>query len=90
MATSLGAELEDSLSAALEISKEVITQVASLSEDATTVLRKCNDAFDKHTSQEAKWRSDLATLRRARVNSGSNCCCFRCENVTFKWGYPWK
>ena len=58
------------LSATLNISKEVIAQIASSSEDAATVLRKVKEVLDERASNDEKYRADMANLRRARVNAG--------------------
>lgn len=58
------------LSVTLNISKEVIAQIASSSEDAATVLRKVKEVLDERASNDEKYRADMANLRRARVNAG--------------------
>lgn len=63
-------EVATTLSVTLNISKEVVAQIASSSEDAATVLRKVKEVFDKRTSNDEKYRADMANLRRARVNAG--------------------
>lgn len=63
-------EVATTLSVTLNISKEVVAQIASSSEDAATVLRKVKEVFDKRASNDEKYRADMANLRRARVNAG--------------------
>lgn len=63
-------EVVTTLSVTLNISKEVVAQIASSSEDAATVLRKVKEVFDKRASNDEKYRADMANLRRARVNAG--------------------
>ena len=63
-------EVVTTLSATLNISKEVIAQIASSSEDAATVLRKVKEVLDERASNDEKYRADMANLRRARVNAG--------------------
>ena len=65
-----GSEVVTTLSVSLGISKEVIAQIASLNEDAATVLRRVKDVFDERSSSDEKYRTDMANLRRARVNAG--------------------
>ncbi|CAH3021550.1 unnamed protein product [Porites evermanni] len=62
-------EVVTTLSVTLNISKEVIAQIASSSEDAATVLRKVKEVFDERASNDEKYRADMANLRRARVNA---------------------
>ena len=63
-------EVVTTLSVTLNISKEVIAQIASSSEDAAIVLRKVKEVFDERASSDEKYRADMANLRRARVNAG--------------------
>lgn len=63
-------EVVTTLSVTLNISKEVIAQIASSSEDAATVLRKVKEVLDERASNDEKYRADMANLRRARVNAG--------------------
>jgi len=63
-------EVVTSLSVLLGISKEVIAQTVSLNEDAATVLRRAKDVLDERAANDEKYRSDMANLRRARVNAG--------------------
>ena len=70
-----GSEVVTTLSVSLGISKEVIAQIASLNEDAATVLRRVKDVFDERSSSDEKYRTDMANLRRARVNAGLSFAC---------------
>ena len=63
-------EVVTTLSVTLNISKDVIAQIASSSEDAATVLRKVKEVLDERASSDEKYRADMANLRRARVNAG--------------------
>ena len=73
MAASVGeSEIVKTLSVTLGISNEIIAQLASSSEDAATVLLKVKQVFDEYSSKDEKNRSDMATLRRARVDAGLN------------------
>ena len=63
-------EVVTTLSVTLNISKEVIAQIASSSEDAATALRKVKEVLDERASNDEKYRADMANLRRARVNAG--------------------
>lgn len=65
-------EVVKTLSVTLGISNEIIAQLASSSEDAATVLLKIKQLFDEHTNKDDKCRSDMASLRRARVDAGLN------------------
>ena len=65
-------EVVQTLSVTLGISNEIIAQLASSSEDAATVLLKIKQLFDEHTNKDDKCRSDMASLRRARVDAGLN------------------
>jgi len=40
-----------------------------LNEDAATVLRRAKDVLDERAANDEKYRSDMANLRRARVNA---------------------
>ncbi|XP_020609857.1 nucleoprotein TPR-like isoform X1 [Orbicella faveolata] len=62
-------EVVKTLSVTLGISSETIAQLASLSEDAATVLLKVKQVFDEHSNKDEKYRSDMASLRRARVDA---------------------
>lgn len=72
MAASVAEESEvvTTLSVILGISRELIAQLATKHEDATVFLRKVKQMFDEYSSKEEKIRSDMATLRRARVDAG--------------------
>ena len=63
-------EVVTTLSVSLNISKDVIAHIASLSEDTAAVLRRVKEVFDERTSSDEKYRLDMANLRRARVNAG--------------------
>ena len=65
-------EVVKTLSATLGISNEIVAQVASSSEDAATVLLKVKEGFDEYSNKDEKYRSDMAGLRRARVDAGFN------------------
>jgi len=65
-------EVVKTLSVTLGISNEIIAQLASSSEDAATVLLKIKQLFDEHSNKDEKCRSDMASLRRARVDAGLN------------------
>ena len=65
-------EVVKTLSVTLGISSEIIAQLASLGEDAATVLLKAKQVFDEYSSKEEKYRTDMASLRRARVDAGLN------------------
>lgn len=65
-------EVVKSLSVTLGISSEIIAQLGSSSEDAGTVLLKIKQLFDEHSNKDEKCRSDMASLRRARVDAGLN------------------
>lgn len=58
------------LSVSLGISKEIIAQITSLNEGVATVLHRVKDVFDERAACDEKYRSDMANLRRARVNAG--------------------
>ncbi|KAJ7387616.1 hypothetical protein OS493_000951 [Desmophyllum pertusum] len=62
-------EVVTTLSVNLGISKEVIAQFASLNEDAASVLLKVKQVLDENSSKDEKYRSDMSTLRRARVDA---------------------
>ena len=68
-------EVTTTLSVSLGLSKEVIAQIASLNEDAATLLRRVKEIFDERSSNDEKYRLDMANLRRARVNAGLSFCC---------------
>lgn len=72
MAASVAEESEvvPTLSVILGISRELIAQFATRHEDATVFLLKVKQMFDEYSSKEEKIRSDMATLRRARVDAG--------------------
>lgn len=72
MAASAESEVVKTLSVTLGISSEIIAQLASLGEDAATVLLKAKQVFDEYSSKEEKYRTDMASLRRARVDAGLN------------------
>lgn len=63
-------EVVKTLSVTLGVSNEIIAQLASLSEDAATVLLKVKQVFDEYSTKDEKYRSDMAALRRARVDAG--------------------
>ena len=65
-------EVVKTLSVTLGISSEIVAQLASLGEDAATVLLKVKQVFDEHSNKDEKYRSDMASLRRARVDAGLN------------------
>lgn len=65
-------EVVKTLSVTLGISSEIVAQLASLGEDAATVLLKAKQVFDEYSSKEEKYRTDMASLRRARVDAGLN------------------
>ncbi|CAH3109789.1 unnamed protein product [Pocillopora meandrina] len=62
-------EVVTTLSVILGISRELIAQLATKHEDATVFLLKVKQMFDEYSSKEEKIRSDMATLRRARVDA---------------------
>ena len=69
-ASSYGIDELGSLSTLLGIPSELITELASGSEEVTKVLLKVKDYCDGQGSKEEKWRAELSNLRRARVNAG--------------------
>lgn len=65
-------EVVKTLSDTLGISKEIIAQIAGLSEDSATVVLKVKQVLDEQASKDEKYRSDMGALRRARVDAGLN------------------
>lgn len=45
-------------------------QIAETSEDASIFAKKVRESLQQQTEKEAKWRTEMTALRRARVNAG--------------------
>ena len=58
------------LSTNLGLPSEEIASLANRSEECTTLLLKMKNYCKGQVSKEEKYRSEIASLRRARVNAG--------------------
>lgn len=73
MASSNEVEEQDDCSVVslnLDIPKETVIKIAESSEDASRFVKKVRESLKKQVEKEAKWRSEMTDLRRARINAG--------------------
>lgn len=73
MASSNEVEEQDDcsvISLNLSIPRENLIEIVESSEDGRNFVKKVRESLQKQTEKEAKWRSDMTDLRRARINAG--------------------
>ena len=56
------------------IPKETLIRITETSGDADNLVKECGVYLKEQSKKEQKWRTEMTSLRRARVNAGGLLC----------------